>query len=64
MELEVKFWYQRLQRNKSGCFDTMIEYLAVSIKATSERVKTQLNISRQLQNSFEEHFAQDSSGSN
>jgi hypothetical protein len=39
MKLKPKSWYQRVQRNKLDCFDTMNEYLEESSKAVSESVK-------------------------
>jgi hypothetical protein len=36
MKSKLKFWYQRVQRNKFDCFDTMNEYLEESGKAVSE----------------------------
>jgi hypothetical protein len=51
MELKLKSWYQLVQRNKFGCFDTMNEYLEQSGKAVSESVKHDtIEHLKQLQN--------------
>jgi type I site-specific restriction endonuclease len=57
VKLKLKSWYQRVQRNKFDCIDTMTEYLEESGKAVSENVKHDITEHlRRLQNSFEEYF--------
>jgi hypothetical protein len=65
MKLKLKSLYQRVQRNKLDCFDTMNKYLEESGKAVSESVKHDTTEHlRRLQNSFEEYFPPNNNDNN
>jgi hypothetical protein len=65
MKVRLKSCYQRVQRNKFGCFHTMNEYMEESGKAAPESIKHDITEHlRQLQNSSEEYFGPNNNDNN